>query len=118
MNKDAIHKTAIVTWDKENGFIVESPLCPDVSGVDDTEEGAWKIFNEILEDYYIDYLAGRLAKPVMGRPPKGKMPLHTEVAPDIKASLAKLAKEKGISQGEAIEFLFGYWNRMTTKSTE
>jgi hypothetical protein len=111
MNKDIIRNTAIQTWDEENGYIVESPLCPDVTGIDDDKEVAWQIFYEILDEYWVDYLAGRLANPVMGRPSTGKERLGLYIAPDIKQSLGKLSEDKGISYGEAVEFLLGYWNR-------
>lgn len=108
MNKQALQKTALCRFDPESGdYIVQSPLCEIVMGVDDTEEGAWTLFQELLNETYEDYLEGKLAKyPKPGRPAKGKTSLHAEVDPDIKKALAAAAKEIGISQGEMIEYLF------------
>jgi len=107
MNKPAIAKTAFSRYDKRQGcYIVQSPLFERCLGVAKSEKEAWKIFHEILGEYYIDYLEGKLIgyeKP--GRPAKGYVELHAQVKPKIKEQIAKMAKELGISFGETIEYL-------------
>ncbi len=111
MNKNAILKTVVSRWDNnEQCYVVESPLCDRILGAAKTEEEARQLFEELLNDLYEDYLNGQLSgydKP--GRPKKGKVGLHAEVNPGIKKSIAMLAKEFGISQGEALEYLYSFY---------
>jgi hypothetical protein len=108
MNKSAIVKTAFSRYDKRQGcYIVQSPLFERCLGVARSEKEAWKLFHELLSDYYIDYLEGKLVgyeKP--GRPAKGYVELHAQVKPKVKEQIAKKAKELGISFGEMIEYLY------------
>jgi len=104
MNAEAIRNTAVLR-EQDGDYIVQSPLCPEVIGAGDTEQEAWQIFEEILEDYLADHKAGRVAKE-LGRPRKNKIRFHTEIDPDVKAAIAALAKQFGVSQGEAVEYLF------------
>ncbi len=118
MNKAAIGKTAICRYDRdEECYIVQSPLFERCMGVAESENGAWKIFEELLNDYYIAYLEGRLfsySKP--GRPAKGYVELHAQVKPAIKKGLALRAKELGISQGDMIEYLCSVEQALTQKT--
>jgi len=110
MNSEAIRRTAI-HWVDENGdHIVESPLCDMVTGVGDTESEAQQIFEELLQDYIDDLKEGKVHRKV-GRPAKGKVNFSIQVDPDVREAVTKMAKEIHISQGEAIEFLLGYWTR-------
>lgn len=68
MNKLSIQKTALHWVDESGDHIVQSPLCPEVTGAGDTEAEAWQIFNEILEDYLGDLKAGRVTKAPADRP--------------------------------------------------
>ena len=108
MNKTAIAKTAFSRYDKKQGcYIVQSPLFERCLGVARSEKEAWKIFNELLTEYYIAYLEGKLVdyeKP--GRPAKGYVELHAQVKPKVKKQIAEKAKELGISFGEMIEYLY------------
>ncbi len=108
MNKLAITKTAICHYDKkENSFVVQSSLFERCMGIAETEKEAWKIFHELLNDYYIAYLEGKLVgHEKRGRPAKGYVELHVQVKPTIKNEIASTAKELGISQGEVIEYLY------------
>jgi len=108
MNKLAISKTAICNYNKkERCFVVQSPLFERCMGIAETEKEAFKIFHELLNDYYIAYLEGRLVSyEKRGRPEKGYVELHVQVKPTIKNEIASTAKELGISQGEVIEYLY------------
>lgn len=111
MNKDAIYKTAVCFWDVESEcFVVRSPIFQRVIGADETPEGAWKVFSEILDDTYTAYKAGKLAGyGKVGRPAKDKVRLNTELAPDIKRALETLSDGMQISQGEAIEYCVHFY---------
>jgi predicted RNase H-like HicB family nuclease len=109
MNIDAIKKTAILRREDED-YIVESPLCPDVLGVGDTEAEAWQIFQEVLVDYEADHKANRVAKGP-GRPAKGKKKFAVEMDPDITSAIAASAKALGISQGELVEGAYRLFQR-------
>lgn len=104
MNAEAIRKTAVLR--REHGdYVVQSQLCPDVIGAGDTEQEAWQIFEEILQDYLADHKAGRVAQG-RGRSRKHKIRFTTEIDPDVKRAIAAMARQFGVSQGEAIEYLF------------
>ena len=108
MNKRGIAKTASCRFDSKEGcYIVQSPLFDRCIGVAETDEEAWQIFDDLLDEYYIAYLEGKLVgydKP--GRPAKGYVDLHAQVKPLIKEEIASKAKELGISQGDMIEYLY------------
>ena len=108
MNKNGIIKTAICRFDpKEKCYIVQSPLFDRCIGAAKTKEKAWKIFYELLDEFYIAYLEGNLfgyEKP--GRPRKRNVELHALVKPEIKKEIANTAKDFGVSQGEVIEYLY------------
>ena len=108
MNKLAITQTANCRYEKKEGcFIVQSPLFERCMGVAKTEKEAWKIFNELLTDYYIAYLEGNLiGYEKRGRPAKGYVEMHVQVKPTVKKQIASKAKKLGISQGEVIEYLY------------
>ncbi len=58
---EAIRQAAVLRREGAD-YVVESPLAELVMGVGDTPEEAWRIFNEILEDAYDNYKAGRPSK--------------------------------------------------------
>jgi len=48
-------------YDKRKGlFVVESPLLEICHGVAKTEKEAWKIFDDLLNAMYIEYLEGKI----------------------------------------------------------
>src|SRR5207253_11503723 len=112
MNRNAIRKTAVCTFDKkEKVYIVESPLLDICHGIARTSKEAWKIFNEMLDEMYIEYLeggqVGRYKKP--GRPAKGAKEFHVRVKPETKKTVVALAKYLGTTQGEAVDYLAKLW---------
>jgi predicted RNase H-like HicB family nuclease len=111
MNIDTIKKTAICIWDTDSEcYVVRSPLMKRVSGAAETPEEAWKLFTDILEDTMELMKKGQFVKQEgPGRPRKDRVRLNTDLDPDIKASLEKMAKTLHISQGEAIDIcVFAY----------
>lgn len=110
MNRSAIEKTAVITWSLEDQeYVVRSVLCPMVMGVGETQEEAFRLFHELLDDHMDELKKGRIKQATAGRPAKGKTRFDAQLDPDIKASLAALAKELGVSQGEAVEYLFTHY---------
>jgi predicted RNase H-like HicB family nuclease len=107
MNKKAIADTALCRYDeKEQCYIVESPLFDRVTGVAETESEARQIFHELLDETYIAYLEGKLVGyDKRGRPAKGNVEFHAQVKPEVKAQIAERAKALGISQGDVITYL-------------
>src|SRR5271170_6417514 len=107
MNKEAVAKTAICRYDVgEKCYIVQSPLFERCIGAAATKEEAWKIFRELLADFYVAYLEGKLVGYARrGRPAKGYVELHAQVKPVVKEEISARAKDLGISQGEVIEYL-------------
>lgn len=107
MNKKAIKMTALCQYDEsDKTFTVSSPLFERVLGCARTENEAWRLFNEILDETYIAYLEGNLAGyEKRGRPAKGNVDLHAQLKPEVKQVIDKKAKELGISQGEVIAYL-------------
>jgi hypothetical protein len=107
MNKKAIAQTALCRYDdRENCYLVESPLCDRVLGAGDTEEEAWRVFHELLNETYIAYLEGNLVGyEKRGRPAKGNIEFHAQVKPEVKEKIAAQARKLGISQGEVIAYL-------------
>lgn len=110
MNKEAILKTAITVWsDEDESFVTQSPLVNHVIAIGDTEEEALELFDDMVTEHIKAYKEGRVGKPVMGRPSKGKVRIDIEIAPDIREQFRALAGEIGISQGETMEYLFSFW---------
>lgn len=104
MNEKAIRKTAAVIFDKEDGYIIQSPLCPVIMAIGDTEKEAWELFEDMLKQHMIACKEGRVAEGP-GRPAKGKVFFHTKIDPDIKEALKTLSKGFSLSQGEVVEYL-------------
>jgi predicted RNase H-like HicB family nuclease len=109
MKAETIRKTALIQWSEEDeAFLIQSPLCPDVVAIEETEEQAWELFDDMLAVYLQAEQEGRLAKGP-GRPRKNKIRFDAEIDPDIKVALADEAKGLGISLGEMVEVLFGHY---------
>lgn len=106
MNKKAITATALCRFDeKEKNYVVESPLFDRVIGVGRTEEEAYLLFNELLNETYVAYLEGTLVGyKKRGRPAKGNVEFHAQIKPDVKNNIAAKARALGISQGEVIAY--------------
>ena len=107
MNKAAIAKTAMWRYDPdEKCYIVQSPLFERCIGAAPSKQEAWKIFDELLGEFYVAYLEGKLVGYARrGRPAKGYVELHAQVKRVVKDEIATRAKDLGISQGEVIEYL-------------
>ncbi len=107
MNKEAIRKTAICYWSKENEtYVVESPLFETIAGVGRTEKASRKIFDNLLDDAYEAYLEGRVpGYEKAGRPTKGCIALNADVKPETKEFIKDLASNFKCSQGEIVDFL-------------
>ena len=61
MNKEGIAKTASCRFDATEGcYMVQSPIFERCIGVAETQEEAWQIFADMLNEYYIAYLEGKL----------------------------------------------------------
>lgn len=91
MNKKAIAGTALCRYDeKEQCYIVESPLFDRVTGVAETASEARKIFNELLDETYVAYLEGKLVGyDKRGRPAKGNVEFHAQVKPEVKQQITE-----------------------------
>jgi len=120
MNKATMIKTAETLWDENDqcfvsrSFLEESPI-----GVGDTPEEAFKVFLELLDIEYEAYQAGQHGlynKP--GRPSKNKIRLNIELDPIKKRELQTLAKEIGISQGEAVEILLSAYKARQARTAK
>lgn len=111
MNKDAILETMITAWCPQDGcFVTRSTITDTITAAGESVEEAERMFREMVEIHHEEYRAGRhalYAQP--GRPKKGKVKFNTEIDPEIKAQIAALAKEKHISQGEAVEYFFSFY---------
>lgn len=106
MNRKTIKNTAIARWSNEDDcFIVSSPLIDSVIGAGDSEMEAWKEFCNILDDAYEAYLEGALKYDNPGRPAKNRIALNVDVQVRTKNTIKTLAKEKGCSQGEVVDYL-------------
>lgn len=114
LSKQAIIRAAIIKTE-DTDFVVRSILCPDILGVGETQEEAWQIFHELLDDYFDDIKANRPMKGP-GRPTKGKVRLHAQIDPDIKKAVDKVAIAYKISQGEVIELMVSNWLSSNTQS--
>lgn len=106
MDKDAIRRTAVVCWSAEDDcYVVSSFMLDSVLGAGDTENEAFREFDDILSDAYEAYCRGRLKHEKPGRPSKNTIALNVDVQPDTKEQIKDLATTIGCSQGEAIDFL-------------
>jgi len=115
VNKNAIHNTAITYWSEEDDcFIVESPLMDSLMGAGDTPEDAQREFKDILSDAYEAYLEGRMTADRPGRPAKNLLALNTDVRIETRENIKELAKEKGCSQGEVIDYLLAFHQHFAT----
>ena len=113
MNREAIKKTAVCRYDtKEKVFIVESPLLEICSGIAETKEEAWEIFDDLLQAMYTKYLEGKIVGQYAkrGRPAKHKVNLSCQVKPGTVECIRRFAQNIHTSQGEFIDFLLAYWN--------
>ncbi len=115
IRKEAIRKTAVTYWSKDDDcFVVESPLFDRVAGVGDTKDEAFKVFVELLDDAYEELEKDNVLGYKRGRPAKGGVNLHCQVRPSTKDTITELAaKFDDISQGEMIDFLLFYFQRKT-----
>lgn len=107
MNRKAIAETALCRYNKNEGvFVVSSPLFDRVIGVGKTNDEAWKLFKDMLDETYVAYLEGNLVGyEKRGRPAKHNVEFHAQVKPEVKNLINKKAKALGISQGEVIAYL-------------
>ena len=116
MNKQEIIDAAATRYDdKRDCWITESFVDDAICGIADTELASYKIFLEMLDMAWEEFQVGRhglYSRP--GRPAKGKVDLHTQIEPEIKSAIAKLADRIGISQGEAVEYLFQFYQGFKT----
>lgn len=62
------------------------------------------LHSEMLDAYY--QKRTRFNQTKSGRPAAGCTEIHAQIKPEIKAEICKLAKDKNISVGETIEYLF------------
>lgn len=120
MNRRAIANTAVCRYDdKECCYIVQSPLFERCIGAAETEEEAHKIFQAMLDEYYIAHLEGKLVEyDRPGRPSKGYVDMHIQVSTNVKTQIAKAAKVKEISQGEFIEYLLYCHEQLPWRKTK
>ena len=111
IQKDSIRKTAVSFWsDEDNSFVVESSLFDNIIGVGETRGEAFKVFEEMLDDAYVEFQNDKVVGYKRGRPSKGRVNLHCQVQDLAREEIIKLAKKLGgISQGEAVEFLLLYY---------
>lgn len=116
MDRDSILKTAVTRWDSEDDcFITESHLAPTIVGDGDTERDSFASFIDHVSANYEAYQTGRHAlykKP--GRPPKNKVSMHIQVAPDVKEALSAMAQQYSMSQGETVEYLYNLYQKPPT----
>ena len=60
MDIRAIKAATTCHWsDEDQSFVVTSPLCTNVAGVEETKEEAFAMFYSMLEDAYEPHLQGR-----------------------------------------------------------
>jgi hypothetical protein len=86
------------------------------AGIDKDPERAWEIFEDALDSMYVFYLEGRKVGQYekRGRPAKGGVVLSCSVRPDTKVSIEQLAKQLECSQGEAVDFLYAFFDAART----
>ena len=60
MDLQAIKASVECHWSQEDeAFVVTSPLCCNIAGVEDTKEAAYQVFNEMLASAYTSFLQGK-----------------------------------------------------------
>lgn len=111
MNKAEIIKSAETRHDEERDcWVTRSYVDDGIIGVADTAEESRRIFMEMVEAEWDEYQRGRhgmYATP--GRPAKNKVDLRAQVEPEIKIGIVALSSELGTSHGEAVEYLFRFY---------
>lgn len=113
MNIDAIRSTLVCYWsDEDESYVVESSLFETIAGVGDTEVEAMQCFENLLSDAYEAFHKGRVPKDKSGRPSKETVALNTDVKPATKIAIHDLAQNIGCSQGEVIDYLSLYYEKM------
>lgn len=117
ISKKAVIRTAKTRFSDEDGcYVVESVLWENTAGTGDTPAEAFDCFVTLFEMEYEDYLKGQhLKNRTVGRPAKNKTRFYTEIEPELKTEIANLAKNLGISQGEAVEYLYRSWKAQQQK---
>lgn len=114
MNRKAIQNTVVYNWkEDEKVYECSSVLLPICIGIADTQNEAWKIFNEHLDEIYIAHLEGKLASTMHktpGRPKRSKVSLHAEVLPATRALLKEKCSELQISMGDLVDYLVAEHN--------
>lgn len=116
MNKEAIRKTAVCYWsDEDDCYVIESPLFSSIAGAGETTAEAFQTFENLLSDAYEAYLEGRVPQERRGRPSKSGLALNTDVKPETKDVIVRLAKEFGCSQGEVIDYLALYYDKKSSE---
>lgn len=107
MDRDKIKRTTVCR--REDGhFVAWSPLFRYGIGAGETEAEALRVFNEIVNDAYIEYLEGNLKHDKPGRPSKNGVIINTQIQVDTKNGIASLAASMELSQGEVIDYLYAY----------
>ncbi|MFN7311314.1 MAG: hypothetical protein ACK5T0_08105 [Vampirovibrionales bacterium] len=109
MDLDAIKNSVTCKWSEEDeAFIVTSPLCINIAGVEEKREDAYSMFYEMLESSYEAFLQGKF-KPMKkaGRKPKTGAKILTlrvdeEVVNFIKAESSRLQ----VTQGQVVSQVF------------
>ena len=108
MRRELIEKTALCYWsEKDDCYIVSSPLYSEALGTGDTQEEARQEFKERLEDFLKDVEAGQRAYyDSTGNPPKELLQIDVRI--HTSRQLRLLSKKYGCTEGEAVDFLVGY----------
>lgn len=109
MDLDAIKNSVTCKWSEEDqAFIVTSPLCINIAGVEEKREDAYEMFYEMLESSHEAFLQGKF-KPMkkVGRKPKTGAKILTlrvdeEVVNFIKAESSRLQ----VTQGQVVSQVF------------
>lgn len=112
MDLEAIKNTITCKWSEEDeAFIVSSPLCINIAGVEENKEDAYAMFYEMLASSYDAFLQGKF-KPMKkaGRKPKTGAKILTlrvdaEVVDFIKAESARLQ----VTQGQVVSEAFKHY---------
>ncbi len=110
MNKSAIKKTAVLSIE-DGCYVFESTLLPNCIGAAPTQKEAWEHFVHHVDDFYIEYLEGRVSAKYAnpGRPSKSLSPISLRVKDHTKKVIGDAAEEIECSQGEFIDYLVAYW---------
>ncbi len=113
MNRAAILKTAVCYWsDDDDCYVVESPLFDRTAGVGNSMEEARAHFIEMIDASLADIGSHGLHQ-TSGRPAKGILSINVQVKPATRDAIKLFQRElKLSSQGEVIDFLAFYYQRM------